>query len=225
MKLDDLRDKISRGEYTFEGSPDIIETGEMIASSGLSDIYEIHHGWDIVTAHACDVEWGAYNLSLLGWIKSQDYSDDEIRKVLKEVQFQDSHWEWFKKALIYTTDEYDWFFLFADNKPQGACLMYHPKESTIDSQDIFYIEFIAVAPWNRDSPKMKRIYRGVGSILIGCAWELATTKLGLADGFSLHSLPEAAGYYSKLGMAPFPGLDKGTLKYFEMPRNEFGKKR
>ena len=84
--------------------------------------------------------------------------------------------------------------MFADSKPQGACLIFHPKDSIIDSGDIFYIEFLAVAPWNIDNPRAKREFKGIGSLIIKCILNFAVNTLQLKPGFSLRSLPQAKGY-------------------------------
>lgn len=104
--------------------------------------------------------------------------------------------------------------------PQGACVFFHPKDSIIDSENIFYIEYVAVAPWNRKTPVTKREFKGVGTILITCALNYAVNELGLQYGFSLHSLPQAKNYYEKIGMINFPERDKDKLVYFEMPRDK-----
>jgi hypothetical protein len=121
---------------------------------------------------------------------------------------------------VYCSDEYEWFYLLSQGKPQGACVFYHPKESIIDEKDIFYIEYVAVAPWNRDTPVTNRKFKGIGTILIKCALNYAVDKLGLQYGFSLHSLSQAKNYYEKIGMINFPEKDKDRLVYFEMPRDK-----
>ncbi|MEZ8288434.1 hypothetical protein [Vibrio sp. 10N.237.312.B06] len=52
----------------------------------------------------------------------------------------------------------------------------------------------------------------------------AENDLGMKKGFSLHSLPKAEGFYSKIGMIRVNRLDKDSLAYFEMlekPKQQF----
>ncbi len=88
------------------------------------------------------------------------------------------------------------------------------------SKKSLYIEFLAVAPWNRETPVTNREFKGVGTILIKCALNYAVNELGLQYGFALHSLPQSKNYYEKIGMIKFPERDKDNLVYFEMPRDE-----
>jgi len=218
MDLESLRKKIDSGEITFKKNVGIIESGQLVDVKDKSSTYEIAHGWDIVTSVQIDREWGAYYLRLFEIIKSRNYSEKEIEEIFSKIQNEDVHWDWFNKSVAYREDCYNWFYLIADEKPQGACLIYHPKSSLIDSNDIFYIEFVAVAPWNRSNPIIKKKYKGVGTILIKCALKFSIDALGLKPGFSLNALPQAEEYYKRIGMLRFPEKDNGKLIYFEMPR-------
>jgi hypothetical protein len=119
--------------------------------------------------------------------------------------------------LAYQGDEYRWFFMIAEGYPQAACLTYHPKPSAIDGKGIFYIEYVAVAPWNRENPMCKRSFKGVGKVMVNEINTYANAHLGLRPGFSLHALPKAIGFYESIGMERFPAFDKNGLPYFEMP--------
>ena len=149
-----------------------------------------------------------------GWEKSSQKTH------IRGLKFEDSHWNWLKKSIAYPKDEYEWFFLFIDKKPQGACLFFHPKESLLGTYEIFYIEYIAVAPWNRNTGIRPREYKGIGSSLLHCACDYAKNELNLTQGFSLHALPQAVSYYKTIGMINIPESDKEALKYFEMPPDQ-----
>lgn len=196
---------------------DVVESGKLILANGNSVDYQLHHGWDIAKAYSCDRKWNEFNLKLLQFIKNQNYDDEALAKVLEKIQIDDSHWRWFEKARAFSTTNYDWFFLMADQCPQGACVMFHPKDSAIEKGDIFYIEYIAAAPWNRENPMADQVYKGVGSIMIKHAQNYAHNKLKLRHGFCLHALPRSRGFYQKIGMIHHKPLDKDTLQYFEMP--------
>lgn len=218
MNIDELRRQINSGELKISESENCIESGNLTDNEGKLVEYEINHGWDIISANSCDRQWTLFNMKLSEYIEEQGYSEEELGEVLSGIQVEDAHWDWFKKSITYCSEGYEWFYMFANEKPQGACLIYHPKDSIIDSENIFYIEFVAVAPWNRDNPMVERKFKGIGSAIIMCVLDFAIKTLGLKPGFSLHSLPQAIGYYKKIGMENYPERDKPNLAYFEMPR-------
>lgn len=217
MTLEDIKAFLDRKTPVFDMGV-VVKAGQIQRDDGAQVPFEIQAGWDLGKAHWCDKNWGIFNLRLLKFIKEQSYSDEERERVLESIQIDDSHWEWLKKAIAYRTPEYVWLFLMADDVPQGACLIYHPKKSELEAGDIFYIEYIASAPWNRRNPLATRRFGGIGSLLIKAAMAHATNELKLRQGFSLHALPRAVPFYEQIGMKPFAALDKQTLKYFEMPQ-------
>lgn len=218
MDVEELRRQIDSGELKLVGSSRCIESGKLSNRENVAVKYEINHGWDILSANSCDRQWALFNVKLFEYIQRQGYSEEELAAVLSNVKFEHLHWDWFRKSVCYTIEGYEWFYMFAEGEPQGACLIYHPKDSIIDSENIFYIEFIEVAPWNRNNPMGKRRFKGIGSLMIKCVLCFAVKELKLRPGFSLHSLPQAVGYYEKIGMEKYNERDKESLVYFEMPR-------
>jgi len=198
---------------------DIVDQGVLTSSSGASIPYTLHRGWDIAKCYSCDEHWGKFNLDLFEFIDKQNYTPNQLDVVLAQIQIDDRHWKWFKKACLLKDETYEWFFIMAEGKPQGACLIYHPKKSVINTDDIFYVEFLAVAPWNRTNPMAPRYFNGVGTLLIKSAITYVKDSLAYRFGFSLHALPRASGYYKKIGMERFSAEDKDTLEYFEMPES------
>lgn len=223
MTLDELKRLINNGQLNLQSSNTTIAAGMLSHSSGSEVNYTITHGWDIVAALKCDEDWARSNIELFQYIEQQNFDDEKLAEVLDSIQTEDHHWDWFKKAYYFTGDEHEWFFLFSEGKPQGACLIYHPKKSAICDANIFYVEYLAVAPWNRDCLVRQREFRGVGSILLKVALEYSVKKLGLIPGLSLHSLPQAKEYYEKLKMINIEGMNKGDLLYFELPQAEADK--
>lgn len=195
---------------------DVIKMGVLKAADGRSVDYTLHQGWDIAKCFACDDKWGKFNIRLLDHIEKQKYDDATLDKVFADIQMDDSHWNWFAKACIHNDTSFTWFFLMAEGTPQGACVIYHPKKSVIEAGDIFYVEYVAVAPWNRKNPMAERVFNGVGTLLIKSAVQYVNTKLKMRYGFSLHALPRASEYYAKIGMQRFAAADKDTLEYYEM---------
>jgi hypothetical protein len=199
---------------------DIVLNGELKKADGTTHAFQLHHGWDFVKANSCDIDWGLFNMSLMKFIDEQKYDETKLAAVLGDIQIDDHHWEWLVKSCVLKSEEYDWFFLMCENKPQGACVIYHPKTSFFDEANIFYVEFVAVAPWNRKNPMAKREFNGVGSMILKHAIEYATKELNLRCGFSLHAIEKAIPYYTKIGMVAEPTLDKERLKYLEMPESK-----
>lgn len=190
--------------------------GSIVNSKNESVTYNIFHGWDITRANLCDQNWGCFNLDLIHFIRSQSYDPDELQEVMEKIQLDDNHWDWLAKSCLHRSDEYDWFYLDIGNRTEAICLIYHPKDSVIDSQDIFYIEYLAVAPWNRANPMAAKEYDRLGSLLLKYVIDFAKTNLGLRHGFCLHSLPKAKGFYKHIGMIEYDQYKKGSLSYFEM---------
>jgi hypothetical protein len=192
----------------------IVSSGALKGNSGAVD-YTVHLGWDLMLAHLCDRSWGAFNVSLLRHIRMQQTKGIDIGPILDSAQLEDNHWSWLIKSLHYRGDCYKWFFLVAEKYPQAACLIYHPKDSVTGVGQIFYVEYIAVAPWNRENVLAPRVFRGVGQSILNHVLTYARDDLKLSSGFSLHSLPKAVPFYQKLGMKHIPEHDKQGLKFFE----------
>lgn len=194
-----------------------IDTGELSRKTGHKVSYTVINGWNVRASFECDQVWGRATVELLDHIARQGFSGDQLEAVLLSMQTEDSHWKWFDKSMKLTSDEYEWFYLYAEGKPQGACVIYHPKESSLAKANIFYVEFIAVAPWNRNCSIRERELAGVGSALLKAALKFSVQKLKLNPGFSLLSLPQAVLYYKKLKMVNIKARDEGQLAYFELP--------
>ena len=156
-------------------------------------------------------------MELLQYVMAQDYDAAELIEVVSSISMEDDHWQWFNKAMAFHSAEYEWFHLYADGQPQAACVIFHPKESALSPGDIFYVEFVAVAPWNRKCRVRDRRFRGTGTALLSAVLRFAVQTLKLRPGFGLHSLPGAEGFYISLNMVTVEGHDKDTLRYFELP--------
>jgi hypothetical protein len=211
----DIRKMIAADNIEPE-TDNILFDGTLQNAQSKEQTYYVYNGLDPIRANLCDSLWGSFNLKLIEFIKSQKYSKEEFEKVASSVQLDDYEWDWLTKVYFHKGDEYEWFFLDMENKPQAACLIYHPKKSAIDSGDIFYIEYVAVAPWNRNNPMEIKHFKGAGTEIIKCAIQYATKSLGLRYGFSLHALARAEGFYEKIGMTNYQALTKDTMKYYEM---------
>ncbi|MCB2386350.1 GNAT family N-acetyltransferase [Thalassolituus alkanivorans] len=197
---------------------------------GVTDIYQL--------ATQLQVDWsiwraGVFNTFVLPVIQHVDQNDPAAIANATQVYYdylgEDEHWNWGEKAsVLAASPEYDWFTLSTpDGRTQAILIAYHPKASEIESGKIFYIDYVAAAPWNRGiarEPKPQRQFYGLGSIIMKAAARYYIAA-GLKPGFSLHSLPKAEEFYSKIGMTCL-GRDTGkqNLQSFEMSQkscNEF----
>ncbi|EKS6313206.1 hypothetical protein RJO42_003212 [Enterobacter hormaechei] len=217
--IDALRQDITQKFSHMLATGTADREGKLNRPDGSSVTYQTYIGWNIARANECDIQWGKFNIDLIDEISKRNYSKDELIAINEMVQLDDDHWNWLFKSAKYNTDEYKWFFLYADKKPQAACLIYFPKESLLSGNDIFYIEYLAVAPWNRMNPIADRIFLGVGTQMISDVMCYSHNILKLKPGCSLHSLNKAQKFYKKLGMLPIPAYDKPNLAFFEMPES------
>ncbi|HCF5267750.1 TPA: hypothetical protein P8O60_002197 [Pseudomonas aeruginosa] len=182
--------------------------------------YTISDGIDLRTTVSLDVDWGAEKARLFGQLIAENPGalDDPAKwdELLDAYQLNDYHWAWTQKAQQCNSAEYFWFYLMADGKVQAACIIKHPKESRVDNAGIFYVDYLAVAYWNRRRNGYVRRFDGVGTKLLVHAINYSINFLGYRPGFSLHSLPSSEGYYRSLQMTDY-GVDAGyqNLRYFE----------
>jgi hypothetical protein len=201
-----------------KGSLQEIDQGELTHVSKKKVPYKIVHGWDAKASLQCDAVWKAAWLELFEQIEQAESDETKQVEILESISTEDMHWRWFDKAIAFSSDEYEWFHLHADGKPQAACLIYHPKPSALETGDIFYVEFVAVAPWNRTCKIRPREFRGLGEIILRAAQCFAVNQLKLRPGFCLHSLPKAEPFYTKLQMVKMADRAKDSMNYFELPQ-------
>jgi hypothetical protein len=196
-----------------------IEQGELTHVSKKQVPYKIIHGWSLESSFECDILWKQGWLALFKQIQQAEPDNTKQDAIFASISTEDIHWDWFKKAVDSSTDEYEWFHLYADGKPQAACLIYHPEASALAPGDIFYVKFVAVAPWNRICDLRPREFGGLGKSILRAAQRFAVKELKLRPGFCLHSLPKAEVVYTKLNMVKVNGKeDAQSLAYYELPQ-------
>ena len=84
---------------------------------------------------------------------------------------------------------------------------------TSKQEEVIYIEYLAVAPWNRAKIQMQK-FKGLGKIMMALAVSYSSEK-GMEGRCGLHSLPQAENFYSKIGMVDC-GFDSSKgMKYYE----------
>ena len=198
--------------------PSVIRNTELLDETQNQDcVCQVSHGLSNSWNLKVDQEWQSFNGRLIDQIFENATDDDSIQKLVASCSIEDRNWSWSRKGLLCCSDRYEWFYLHNEDSIEGVCVIYHPKPSRLDEEEIFYVEFVAVAPWNRNNPFFEKALKGVGTNLLRIALEYSTNVLGYRPGFCLHSLPQAESYYERIGMYNF-GRDeeKENLIYFEM---------
>lgn len=210
---------MSKPSRNKKGSLQEIEQGELAHVSKKKVPYKIVHGWSLESSVECDTFWKQGWLALFKQIQQAEPDETKQNDILASISTEDFDWDWFRKAVAFSSDEYEWFHLYADGKPQAACLIYHPEASALEPGDIFYVKFVAVAPWNRPCDLRPREFQQLGKLILRAAQRFAVKELKLRPGFCLHSLPKAEGFYVKLKMVKVDGKeDAESLAYFELPQ-------
>lgn len=161
-------------------------------------------------------KWTASFAAQLEQLQNQN-PEVELIDLLKKGDFQDAHWKWAEKCLALSTEDYIWFSLESSNDVETAIVIKHPHDSRFNSDAIYYIDYLAIAPWNRQNSISNRKFKGLGPMLMKEAGKYLNVQLKYREGFSLHSLPQASAFYTKIGMIDFgPDVTKQNLNYFEM---------
>lgn len=192
--------------------------------TGKEYSYEIIHDKNYKYNCMCNISWKTFELKILDDVVPDSCNDEQFYQYLSALQFHDIRWNWEKKYLYYSDENtYDWFFIIIDGKIQAVTLISHPKKSVINGDDIFYIEYIAVAPWNRTSSFYSRQFSGLGSILMKTVSKYYSTKYGYRDGFSLSAVPQAIPFYKKIGMTAFPVYDANGCFFYEFEEEKASK--
>jgi hypothetical protein len=150
---------------------------------------------------------------------------DRFLAELGRLNLQDFKWDWRRKLGFYEGNlAIRQFCLECAGEVQGLMLVDLTCRCRLDQQagqHLVYVDYLAVAPWNRPRLTIPRVYSGIGPLMMATA-----ASLSLEEGFhgrvGLHSLPQAESFYrDKCGMTDL-GIDahKENLVYFEMTNDQ-----
>jgi len=198
-------------------SPKVISNGFISNISGEKIPYSIELGLNKTSILECN-SWNDFTTNIIMSYVDEDSLFNDVKKKLQgNIMLEDSHWDWIWKASHYNSSEYNWFFLKTSDGVQGVCITFHPKKSKLQEVNIFYIEFISSAPWNRKSILHDQKYKGIGTEIIKQIQYYFINNLNYCHGFSLLSLPQAREFYEKIGMINIPEYNKcNRLFFYEM---------
>lgn len=148
---------------------------------------------------------------------------------LSEINAEDAHWEWGKKAIAAVRDPflYDIFVLECGGNTQAVmlvrkggekCFSRHPDHPRAP---LIYVDFLSTAPWNRPRLVKEPVYKGCGRALAATAINLSFEE-EMAGRIGLHALPGAERFYRvEMGMTDLgKDGDYGGLRYFELPASK-----
>lgn len=194
----------------------LIWEGVLSDHNGKDITLKLLEGCDIKKCIQMQMQWATHFLTLFDNFSKQN-PNESIGSIIVKCNIEDSHWSWTNKATCLNTNEYLWFSIESDCDFECAMIVYHPKQSKLANDNIFYVDYLAVAPWNRDSAIQSAKLKGLGTLMLRTVGKYINESLSYRHGFSLHSLPKALPYYKKIGMNDF-GADanKENLHYLEM---------
>lgn len=141
-------------------------------------------------------------------------TEDSWHKLQGQYGAPDSHWDWNEivKEMGGSTHR---LYALVDEASVEAMMrldLSKPSRLKISSYDpTVYIDYLAVAPWNRKQIQSPPRFNGFGTIMLGVA-----VSVSMAEGFhgrcGLHSLPQSEGFYSKAGMTLIPHEAKDGMR-------------
>jgi hypothetical protein len=141
---------------------------------------------------------------------------EKWHEMLGKFGAQDSHWEWRTKCSVASgTNRRIFALLSAGDVEAAMCLSFEKQSRATDPLPIIYVDYVAVAPWNRKEIQNPMRFRRLGTVMLGTAVTVSIS-MGLEGRCGLHSLSQAAGFYRRMGMSDF-GIDAAypSLRYFE----------
>jgi GNAT superfamily N-acetyltransferase len=142
---------------------------------------------------------------------------------LKRHAEEDASWDWtqflhkFRSVQRENLDEFEYGVLLCKARTQAIMIMETANHlSRRGNKPLVYVEYLAVAPWNRPGIQNPRRFTGCGSILVHHAVE-RSESLGYGGLVGLHALPGARPFYVRIGFKDF-GADtqEGGLHYLQL---------
>ena len=130
-----------------------------------------------------------------------------------------AHWDWSNKINPAWAAQWRFVAIASDDQIEGMmAVRTKPRAGRLSPKmdSVLFVDFVEVAPWNsRDLTETPR-YSGVGTLLVTEAVRISV-ELGLKGRIGLSALPQATGFYSRLGMILVESGDPeyGDLAYFE----------
>jgi hypothetical protein len=159
-----------------------------------------------------------YNLALLNFFQLPvaQQSDQKWQEILGSYGCHDAHWNWRAKSTLASSTNRTILSLLNQREVEAAMALLFGKQCRDGTpRPMVYVDYVAVAPWNRREIQNTQRFRHLGTVMLGAA-VARSFSLGLDGRCGLHSLRQAEGFYHRIGMTDF-GLDPSyeSLRYFE----------
>ncbi len=150
-------------------------------------------------------------------LPSKKQSERTWQEKQRKFGAPDSHWNWYEKNQSMQGSVHRIFALLNCEVVEALMRVDLSTPSQIQHATrtpIVYVEYLAVAPWNRPAIQSRPRFKGFGTLLLGAAVSLSFEE-GMDGRCGLHSLTQSEGFYIHAGMENL-GVDKTCgLKYFE----------
>lgn len=190
---------------------------------GRSFKLDLVDGLDSVHIDFIEQQWEPvlqrqYDLALLSFFQlpAASQTEEKWAEILGKFGAQDSHWKWrIKCSVAPGTNRRIFALLNVGDVEAAMCLFFGKQSRDANPLPIVYVDYVAVAPWNRKEVQNPLRFRNFGTVMLGAAIAVSMS-MGLEGRCGLHSLPQSEGFYRRIGMADF-GIDAAylSLRYFE----------
>lgn len=139
-------------------------------------------------------------------------------EMLEEGEQPDKGWPWdYKLRQAQQEERFEAYAIEIEKFVHGLLYLetqWH-RSGLPQRYPLVYVQALVSAPWNRKEIEDPPYLRGVGKTLLLFARE-RSQQLGYQGRVGLHSIPEAKGFYDRMGMPSYgPDPDKEGLIYFE----------
>lgn len=154
------------------------------------------------------------------WVPILQDANDDAEAQGKQPVAEDVHWRWENK-LDFRSGQlaYRGYAIECKGVTEGMMMtnLVGHQSKIEPPKDVLYVEYLSVAPKNREIIQNPPKHKAVGRILFAVAVQLSREE-GLQGRVGLHSLPGAASWYlDKLGLVSFgPDSHYKGLEYFEL---------
>lgn len=150
-------------------------------------------------------------------LPSTKQDDEAWQEKQSKFGAPDSHWDWDEKNQSMLGSVHRMFALIDQEVVEALMRIDLSKASRVQPNPlapIVYVDYLAVAPWNRIAIQSQPRFKGFGTLLLGVAVSISIEE-GMTGRCGLHSLKQSEGFYKHVGMEDL-GIDTACgMRYFE----------
>lgn len=144
-------------------------------------------------------------------------SNETWQEIQSQYGAPDAHWDWAKKRESSLESSQRMYALVVRDSVEALMRLDLSAYSLVRKKpvtNIVYVDYLAVAPWNRAAIQQRPRFKGLGTLLLGVAVSISLEE-EMEGRCGLHSLPQSEGFYTRVGMKSTGLVDEHNLKYFE----------